>query len=84
MFEFFNPTAIVIIFLRGLISVSLCLIISKLFASVKEADKFFLHIFIDVAKAGEGFASFFVAAERTDKVGVFHFLVKVADEGTPG
>ena len=31
--------------------------------SVEEADKFFLHIFVDVAVAGEGFAAFFVAAE---------------------
>ena len=59
-------------------------VFSKLLASFEEADKFFLHVFVNVAVSGEGFASFFVAAERTNKVGVFHFLVEVADESTSG
>lgn len=31
--------------------------------SVEEVDRFFLHVLIDVAVAGKGFTSFFVAAE---------------------
>ena len=52
--------------------------------SVKETDKFFLHVFVNVAIAGECSATFGVAAERTDKVGVFNFLVEVASEVTSG
>ena len=46
------------------------MIFSKLLASVKEADKFLLHVFVDVAIAYEGVAAFSVTAERTDKVGI--------------
>ena len=57
-------------------------VFSKLLASVEEADQFFLHIFVDVAVPGECSATFGVTAERTDKVGVFDFLVEVTDKGT--
>lgn len=52
--------------------------------SVKEADKFFLYIFINVAVTNEGAATFGVSAKRTYKIGIFDFLVKVADECTSG
>ena len=52
--------------------------------SVEEVDEFFLHVLVDVAVAGEGFASFFVTAEWADKIGVFDFLVEIADECAPG
>ena len=42
--------------------------------------EFFLHILVDVAIAGEGFATFFVTAERADEVWVFDFLVEIADK----
>lgn len=31
--------------------------------SVEEVDEFLLHVLVDVAVAGEGFAAFFVTAE---------------------
>ena len=31
--------------------------------SIGQVNKFFLHVLVDVAVAGEGFATFFVAAE---------------------
>lgn len=53
--------------------------------SVEEIDEFFLHILVDVAIAGEGFAAFFVTAEGADEIGVFDFLVEVvAYEGASG
>ena len=51
---------------------------------VEEADELFLHVLVDVAVAGEGFAAFFVAAQGADEIGVLDFLVEVADEGAPG
>ena len=42
--------------------------------SVEEVDEFLLHVLVDVAVAGEGFAAFFVAAEGADKVGSLTFL----------
>ena len=49
--------------------------------SVEEADKFFLHILVDVAIAGEGFTAFLVAAEGANEVWVFDLLVEIPDEG---
>ncbi len=48
--------------------------------SVKEVYEFSLHVFVDVSVAGEGFAAFFMTAERTYEVGVFYFFVKITDE----
>lgn len=52
--------------------------------SVEEVDEFFLHVFVDVAVTGEGFATFFVNAEGADEIGVLDFLVEIADEGASG
>lgn len=51
-------------------------------ASIEEVYKFLLHILVDVTVAGEGLAAFLVAAEGADEIGVFDFLVEIADEGT--
>ena len=51
---------------------------------LQQTDKFLLHVLVDVAVAGEGSASFGVAAEWADKIRVFDFLIKVADEGASG
>lgn len=53
-------------------------------SSVEEIDEFFLHVFVNVAAAGEGFAAFHFTAEKTDKIGVFDFLVEIADESASG
>ena len=50
-------------------------------ASIEEVYKFLLHILVDVAVAGESFTAFLVAAEGADEIGVFDFLVEIADEG---
>ena len=47
-------------------------------------DKLFLHIVVYVAVSRECPAAFFVAAQRTDEIRVFHLLVKVAYECAPG
>lgn len=49
--------------------------------SVKEVDEFFLHVFVDVAVAGEGFTTLFMTSEGADEVWIFDFLVEIADEG---
>ena len=43
-----------------------------------------LHILVDFAVAGEGAATFFVAAEGSDQVRILDLFVEVADEATAG
>ena len=42
------------------------------------------HIFVDFAVAGEGAATFFVAAEGSDQVRILDLFVEVADEAAAG
>ena len=43
--------------------------------SVEEVDEFLLHVLVDVAVAGEGFAAFFVTAEGVAEGGAFDLTV---------
>ena len=42
--------------------------------------KFFLHLFVDVAVACEGFGAIGVTGKEADKIQILHLLVQVADE----
>lgn len=52
-----------------------------IFSLIKQIRHFSNHVIIDVPVAGECFGAFAMTGELANEVGVFDFLVEVADEG---